>query len=313
MLLVLDNCMHVVDAAAALVAAVLRGAPRVQIIATGREPLRTEGEHLCRLGPLEAPPPSADIGAAEAQRYPAVQLFVEQAAASAGGFRLADDDAPLVAGICRKLDGIPLAIELAAGRVGVLGLDGLAAQLGNRLRLLTGGRRSALPRHRTMRAALDWSHDLLAPGERTVFRRLAVLGGDFTLEAAAGVAADESYPADEVVELVLELATKSLVVADLDSPGAPRYRLLDTTRAYALEKLAEADELARRHATHFLGLPEAASHRGCVEGGAGRYASTPATFRTAASEAWRLGGPGPREAPSRTAPRRGPPGLGEAA
>jgi DNA-binding winged helix-turn-helix (wHTH) protein len=145
MLLLLDNCTHVIDAAAAVVSAVLRGAPHIHIIATGREPLRTEGEHLYRLGPLETPPPSRDIGAAEALRYASVQLFVEQAAASLNGFQLTDGDAQFAAEICRKLDGIPLAIELAAARVSVLGLDGLAAQLEDRLRLLTSGRRTAPP------------------------------------------------------------------------------------------------------------------------------------------------------------------------
>jgi predicted ATPase/DNA-binding winged helix-turn-helix (wHTH) protein len=255
MLLVFDNCMHVVDAAAALVSAILRGAPHIRILATSREPLRTEGEHLCRLGPLETPPPSRQIGAAEALRYASVQLFVEQAAAGLDGFQLTDSYAHLGAEICRKLDGIPLAIELAAARVDVLGLDGLAAQLDDRLRLLTGGRRTALSRHRTMRAALDWSYDLLSPPEQTILCRLAVFVGGFTLAAAASVAANESHSGDEVERLVLELATKSLVVADAGS-----FRLLDTTRAYALEKITAtgATALARRHATYLVELLEAA-------------------------------------------------------
>jgi predicted ATPase len=185
MMLVFDNCAHVIDAAAKLVSAILRGAPHIRILASSREPLRTEGEHLCRLQPLEIPLPSRDIAAAEALRYSSVQLFVEQAATSLDGFQLTDSGAPLVAEICRKLDGIPLAIELAAARVGVLGLGGLAAQLDNRLRLLTDGRRTALPRHRTMRATLDWSYDLLSPPEQTIFKRLAVFVGGFTLCAAA--------------------------------------------------------------------------------------------------------------------------------
>jgi predicted ATPase/DNA-binding winged helix-turn-helix (wHTH) protein len=259
MLLVLDNCVHVVDAAAALVCAILRGAPHIRILATSREPLRTEGEHLCRLGPLETPPPSRQIGAAEALRYASVQLFVEQAGASLDGFHLTDGDAPLVAEICRKLDGIPLAIQLAAAQFDVLGLNGLAARLDDRLRLLTGGRRTALSRHRTMRAALDWSYDLLSPPEQTIFCRLAVFVDGFTLAAAASVVADESDRGDEVVRLVLELATKSLVVAAVGSPG-PRFRLLDTTRAYALEKVLEKGlaALVHRHATYFVELLEAA-------------------------------------------------------
>ena len=279
--------MHVVDAAAALVSAILRGGPQLRILATSREPLHTEGEHLCRLAPLETPPPSRRIGASEALRYPSVQLFVEQAAASLDGFQLTDGDAPLVAELCRKLDGIPLAIELAAARVSVLGVGGLAAQLDDRLRLLTGGRRTALPRHRTMRAALDWSYDLLGPPERTVFHRLAVFVGGFTLAAAAGVAADEDHPADEVVRLVLELAQKSLLVADLDSPG-PHFRLLDTTRAYTLEKVRASGELAalaRRHATYFLELLEAAS-RERAEADDGYAAVEPDMDNLRAALAW---------------------------
>jgi predicted ATPase/DNA-binding winged helix-turn-helix (wHTH) protein len=250
MLLVLDNCAHVVDAAAALVSAVLECGSRLHILATSREPLRTRGEHLFRLAPLDVPPPTPRLAAAEALRFPSVQLFVDQAAASLDGFQFGDDDAPNVACICRKLDGIPLAIELAAARVGVLGISGLAAQLDDRLRILTGGRRTALPRHRTLRATLDWSYDLLSASEQTVLSRLAIFIGWFTLDAAATVASDASHSEHEVVQLVLELAAKSLVVADVDS-DKPRFRLLDTTRAYALEKAKERDELeglARRHA-----------------------------------------------------------------
>jgi predicted ATPase/DNA-binding winged helix-turn-helix (wHTH) protein len=260
MLLVLDNCMHLVDAVAELVAALLRGAPAIRILATSREPLRCEGEQLCRVEPLEFPPEAQEIGAAEALRYPAVQLLVQGAEASLDGFRLTDEEAPVAAEICRKLDGIPLAIELASAWIGVLGLRGLAAQLEDRLRLLTGGRRTALPRHRTMRAALDWSHDQLSPPEQAVFRRLAVFAGAFTLDAATEVAAGEDVPRDEVVRLVLELAAKSLLAAEPDRQ-VPHFRLLDTTRAYALEKAQEAGEagaLARRHAAWCLGLLEAA-------------------------------------------------------
>lgn len=262
MLLVLNNCAHVVDAVATLVVAILRGAPGVHIVATSREPLRVEGEHVHRLGPLESPPASARLNAAEALRFPAVQLFVEQAAASIGGFELRDEDAPVVGEICRKLDGIPLAIELAAARVGVLGLRCLAAPLEDRLRVLTSGRRMALAHHRTMRAALDWSYNLLTASEQTVFLRLAIFAGGFTLAAAAAVAGDASRSGDQIVELVLELAAKSLVAADADD-AEPRFRLLDTTRAYALEKLAESGEreaMARRHAAYYADLFETSAH-----------------------------------------------------
>ena len=257
-----DNCAHVIDAAASVVSAILRGAPHIRILATSREPLRTEGEHLCRLEPLETPPPSHDIRAAEALRYSSVQLFVEQAAATLDGFQLTDSNAPLVCEICRKLDGIPLAIELAAARVHVVGLGKLAMQLNDQMRLLTDGRRTAVPRHRTMRAALDWSYNLLSQPEQIIFNRLAVFVGGFTLSAATTVAADESQPGDEVLELVLDLATKSLVIVDTRSPSS-RFGLLDTTRAYALEKLREKNELgpfSRRHAEFFLNLLEAAEN-----------------------------------------------------
>jgi DNA-binding winged helix-turn-helix (wHTH) protein len=155
MLLVLDNCAHVIDAVASLVVAILRGAPRVHIIATSREPLRVEGEHVQRLRPLESPPASAELAAAEALRFPAVQLFVERVAESTGEFELRDEDAFIVGEICRKLDGIPLAIEFGAARVGVLGVRGLAARLEDRLRVLTSGRRTALAHHRT--CAPRWS------------------------------------------------------------------------------------------------------------------------------------------------------------
>jgi DNA-binding winged helix-turn-helix (wHTH) protein len=174
-LLVLDNCEHVIEAAAALAVEVLNGAPGVQILATSREPLRVEGEHVHRLSPLESPPPSAGLTAAAALGFPAVQLFVERAASILGEFELDDEDAPVVAQICRKLDGVPLAIEFAAARLDAFGVRGVAAHLDDRLQLLTGGRRPALPRHRSLRANLDWGHDLLRAPERVVLRRVAIL------------------------------------------------------------------------------------------------------------------------------------------
>jgi DNA-binding winged helix-turn-helix (wHTH) protein len=172
MLLVLDNCEHVIEAAADVAVRILRGAPGVRILATSREVLRAEGEHVHRLPPLACPPPSAGLTAADALRFPAVQLFVEREAAFLGEFELADPAAPLVADICRRLDGLPLAIELAAARVDALGLRGLTMHLDDRLQLLTGGRRPAVPRHQSLRATLEWSHQLLSRPERAVFRRL---------------------------------------------------------------------------------------------------------------------------------------------
>jgi predicted ATPase len=256
LLIVLDNCEHVIDAAAALAVGVLKAVPGAHILATSREPLRVEGERVQRVSSLECPPASAQPGAAEALGFPAVQLFVERAAASAGVFELSDADAPLVAEICRNLDGLPLAIEFAAARVAAFGVSGLADRLGDRLRLLTGGRRTAVARHRTMSATLEWSYGLLTEAGRTVLRRLAIFAGSFTLEAAGAVAADARHSEREIIDQVAELTAKSVVVADL-AGAEPRFRLLETTRAYALEKLAESgerDRLVRRHAEYCRGL-----------------------------------------------------------
>jgi predicted ATPase/DNA-binding winged helix-turn-helix (wHTH) protein len=261
MLLVLDNCSHVIDAVASLVVAVLKSAPGVHILATSREPLRVESEQIYRLGPLESPPVLEHLSAAEALRFPGVRLFVDRAAASNDGFDLHETEAPMVAEICRKLDGVPLAIELAAARVDVLGVRGLASHLKQGLQILTAGNRTAVPRHRTMRAALDWSFSLLSPIEQTVFTRLAAFAGGFTLGAAAALASDAVHPGEDIVSIVLELATKSLVAADADF-AEPRFHLLQTTRAYARQKAKEKSELqqiAQRHATYFLELFEAAS------------------------------------------------------
>jgi predicted ATPase/DNA-binding winged helix-turn-helix (wHTH) protein len=256
MLLVLDNCEHVIETAAALAIRILRHAPDVQILATSREPLRAEGEYVHRLAPLQVPRTLAGLTAAKALGFPAVQLFVERAAAALGAFELDDSNAPIVADICRKLDGLPLAIELAAGRIDAFGLRGLAMRLDDPFRLLTGGRRSALPRHSSLRAALAWGHDLLPERERVVLRRLAIFARGFTLEAASAVAAGAGIAAAEVVECVANLVTKSLIVADVGGP-VPCYHLLETTRAYALQKLTksgEFEQVERRYAEH-LGNP----------------------------------------------------------
>jgi predicted ATPase/DNA-binding winged helix-turn-helix (wHTH) protein len=257
-LLVLDNCEHVIDEVAVLTSGILKGAPDLHILATSREPLRAEGEHVSRLSPLGSPPGSAGLTAAEALRFPAVQLFVERVAGSLDEFELSDADAPIVAGICRNLDGIPLAIEFAAARVEAFGMHGLGAHLDERLRLLTSGRRTAMARHRTLSTALDWSYRLLTEDEQMALRRLAIFAGGFTLDAAGAVAADDNHPEVEVVDQVAELVAKSLVVADV-TDAEPRYRLLDTTRTYALEKLVESGEFeraARRHAEFYLDLFE---------------------------------------------------------
>jgi predicted ATPase len=260
MLLLLDNCEHVIDAAASLVAAVLSGAPGVNVLATSREPLGVAGERRYRLGPLSGPQPSSRMTAAEAEVFPAVQLFVERATAIVEDFALTDANAPLVVEICRRLDGLPLAIEFAAPRVEALGVEGLAARLDDCLTLLGAPRRRALPRHRTMRAVVDWSYGLLSEDEQLFFRALGIFTGVFTVEAAAAVVMDAANAGVDALGRLADLVAKSLVVADV-SGAEPRFRLLDTTRAYAIEKLDESGErepLAQRHAEHYRDLFERA-------------------------------------------------------
>src|SRR5216684_1438427 len=188
MLLVLDSCEHVIATAAAVAESIVREASQVHILATSRESLRVEGEQVYRLPPLGCPPDAAGLNAAEAMSFPAVRLFVERVTASGGPFVLSDTDAPIIADLCRRLDGIALAVELAASRVAALGVRETAALLDSQLRLFWQGRRTALPRHQTLGATLDWSHNLLSEFERVVLRRLAVFVGSFSLEAAQSVA-----------------------------------------------------------------------------------------------------------------------------
>jgi len=260
MLLLLDNCEHVIDAAASLAGAVLSGVPQVNILATSREPLGVAGERSHRLGPLGSPPTSSGLTAAEAAVSPAVQLFVERVTAIVEDFALTDANAPLIVEICQKLDGLPLAIEFAAPRVEVLGVEGLAAGLDHSLPLLTARRRTAMPRHRTMRAVIDWSYGLLSEDEQLFFRALGIFAGGFTVEAAAAMAADGANTRVDAMDRLADQVAKSLVVADVGG-ARPRFRLLDTTRAYAIEKLdvsGERERLARRHAEFYRDLFERA-------------------------------------------------------
>jgi predicted ATPase/DNA-binding winged helix-turn-helix (wHTH) protein len=247
MLLALDNCEHVVGAAAEFALNVLRRAAGVQILATSRGPLRVEGEHVYRLPPLKCPAAASTLTAAEALSSPAVQLFAERAAASLSGFELDDGNASFVAEICRNLDGVPLAIEIAAARVGAIGVEGVAACLTDPLGLLAGGYRTKPPRQRTMGAALDWSYGLLTDLQQSILCRISVFAGGFTLQAAARVAADPDYSESEIVGNILELVDKSLIMTD-GVGRDPQLRLLGTTRAYAKARLADADvaEEARR-------------------------------------------------------------------
>jgi predicted ATPase len=257
MLLVLDNCEHVIAASAALAEQIFREAPGVHILATSREALRVDGEYTCLLPPLECPPPDAGLHADDAQSFPAVKLFMECVAASGSNFELSDETAPIVAGICTRLDGNPLAIEFAAGRVGAYGVEGLASLLESRFGLDWRGRRTAVARHQTLHATLEWSHDLLSESEQLVLRRLSVFVGPFTLEAAQAVASGQGPGDDEVVISIGGLVAKSLLSAVTAGDRTIRYRLLETTRAYAAEKLersGEADVTSRRHAQYFSHL-----------------------------------------------------------
>jgi predicted ATPase len=250
LLLILDNCEHLIDDVARTVLAILRECPGVSILASSRQFLGIVGEAPYRLPPLPVPPEGEGtaISAQAARAYAAVELFVLRAAAADSRFDLTDENAPFVTQICRRLDGIPLALELAAARVKVLAPHRIAQKLGERFRLLTGGTREALPRQQTLRATIDWSHDLLLPRERALFRRLAIFVGGWTLEAAESVCRDEA-PDLQILDDIASLVDKSL--ASFDARGAGRYRFLETTREYALEKLDESKEqsaLARKRA-----------------------------------------------------------------
>jgi predicted ATPase/DNA-binding winged helix-turn-helix (wHTH) protein len=245
-LIVLDNCEHVVGAAATLAEEIVRSAPRVSVLATSREPLRAEGEWRHRLAPLEFPRDAINLAASDALRYPALQLFSERATAAADDYTIDDGDIPALVEICRRLDGVPLALELVAAHIGVLGVKNLAARLDDRFALLIQGRRTALPRHQTLRATLDWSYALLPAPEQVILRRLAVFRGDFTMQAARAVAADAALTPDDVVHGIANLVDKSLLVADIGS-NITYYRLLEMTRGYTLRVLHDSGE--REHVT----------------------------------------------------------------
>ncbi|TFW56694.1 transcriptional regulator [Bradyrhizobium sp. MOS001] len=254
MLLVLDSCEHLLEGLVLVAEAIVRGAPDISILATSREPLRAEGEQVHRLSPLDCPPLEATTEASVLS-YPAAQLFVERVAASVGRFMLKDSEAPLVGEICRNLDGIALALELAAGRVSAYGIEGTAKLLNSRLSLLWRGKRSAIPRHQTLSAALGWSYDLLLPIEGAILRRLSVFAGPFTLDAAIAVTCSAGMSEEWIVEAIANLVAKSLISLSAEKPA--RYRLLNTTRAFVGGLLIESDETAQisqNHANHFRNL-----------------------------------------------------------
>ncbi|MEV4415678.1 BTAD domain-containing putative transcriptional regulator [Catellatospora sp. NPDC049609] len=256
-LLILDNCEHLVGPAAALAEELLTRCPRLRMLATSREPLNILGEALCPVGPLALPEPQAT--AAQALAYPAVQLLRDRAAAVRPGFAVTDDNVAEVVEICRRLDGLPLAVELAAARLRTMSPAHLATRLGDRFRLLTGGSRTAMARHRTLRAVVAWSWELLAEPERLLAERVAVFPAGVTHDSATGVCADARVPAADVADLLDALVDKSLLQVTGD--GEPRYRMLDTIREYGLERLADTGELApvrAAHAAYFLDVAERA-------------------------------------------------------
>jgi predicted ATPase/class 3 adenylate cyclase len=249
MLLVMDNCEHLIDACAQFADNVLRGSPGLKVVATSRESLGISGETIFRVPSLALPDPLQTNDYERTAANDSVRLFVDRARAANPRFELTDDNAPVVAQICTRLDGIPLAIELAAARTKVFSPEQIASRLDDRFGLLTGGSRTALERHQTLLALIDWSHDLLSDAERTLVRRLSVFAGGWSLAAAEAVCGDEGHT--DVVETLIHLADKSLVVVD-DAVGAaePRYRLLETIRQYARDKLLAAGESKRIRDSH---------------------------------------------------------------
>jgi non-specific serine/threonine protein kinase len=255
LLLVLDNCEHLITACAELVEALLRGAPTLRILATSREALGVSGETVCRVPSLSLPEALASVPADALIDAEATQLFIERASAVDPAFKPNPDNADTIARICRRLDGIPLAIELAAARVVVLSPAQIEARLQDRFRLLTGGARTAVARQRTLEATVDWSYQLLSDVERQLLSRLSVFPAAWTLEAAEHVCGGDGINENEVLDLLSRLVSKSLVVVDGEFAGERRYRFLETVRQYARERLAQAgaaDRLCERHFEFFF-------------------------------------------------------------
>jgi predicted ATPase/DNA-binding CsgD family transcriptional regulator len=261
MLVVLDNCEHLVEAAASLADVLLDACQDLKILATSREALGVPGEIRWTVPALSTPDPRRSPAVGELQIYESVRLFAERARHREATFALTSSNARPVAEICMRLDGIPLAVELAAARVGTLGVVQISERLGDSLQLLTAGGRTAVPRQRTLRGALDWSHDLLAVEEMRLFRRLSEFAGGWTIEAAEFVCSGHGIDESDVLDLLSGLADKSLLVTRTGDDGTMRYRFLEPVRQYAEERLEESretEDIRRRHASYFLALAEEA-------------------------------------------------------
>ncbi len=258
LLVILDNCEHVVHACAELAKQLLQAAPGLKVLASSRDPLQIAGETAYHVPTLSAPGPNTKVTLAELAQHEAVRLFIDRATAAQPAFRVTDKNAAAVADICHRLDGIPLAIELAAARTRALSVEVISARLNDRFRLLVTGDKTVLPRQRTLRALIDWSYDLLPPPERLLFQRLSVFAGGWTLEAVEAVGAGDEVESADVLDLLARLVEKSLVVMEV---GGERYRMLDTVRQYAQERMAESGDVAptcTRHLDFYLSFAETA-------------------------------------------------------
>jgi non-specific serine/threonine protein kinase len=257
-LLLIDNCEHVIEGAARIASTLLRDAPGLRILATSRERLAVDGEVCYAIPLLELPDRSGPLDVAATARCAAVELFLQRARQVGATIELNESNAPAIVEICRRLDGIPLAIELAASRLKMLGVEDVLRRMDDRFRLLTGGARGDLPHHRTLRALIDWSYEQLDSAERALLQRLSVFAGGWTLEAAEAVAAGGEVNGWDILDLSSRLVDKSLIVAEVASPdGAIRFRMLETVRAYAAERLGGGDEgaeIRRRHRDYFVAL-----------------------------------------------------------
>jgi predicted ATPase len=259
LLLVLDNCEHLAQASADLIEGILRSGRDVKVVASSRVPLRVGGETTYPVAPLGTPDPDRKLGLAALERCEAVRLFLDRALSVQPAFRLTEENASAVAAICHQLDGIPLALELAAARIRTLAVGQVALRLTDRFRILTGGYRTALPRQQTLRACIDWSYDLLTPHEQAVFQRLSVFAGGWTLEAAEDVCAGGEIEESHVLDLLTHLVEKSLVTMGAEFA---RYRFLETIREYSQERLdatVEEDSVRRRHLAYYAKLTEGAT------------------------------------------------------